>query len=152
MPAIFKRAAIGMSFLAVALAVPSSAMASTVQVGPAVAIPASASSCNPDPVADVSECTAVSGSGDFIGTLSGHARGIDLVSNEDRLHIQLYVATTNDTIKNCGTFNLTPTSETGPTCTWSAGDEASGQYCSRVWKNNGNNNFSALSSECINVS
>lgn len=116
-----------------------------------IARPDSASSCNPDPFAAVTECTQVIGEGLEVNSLSGKA-----LSNVDyritEVHIQLYGP--HGTIKNCGEFTLNAFA-TGPTCTWNnphpETNVTAGDYCSRAWQKVTSGHYTDLSNECIDV-
>jgi hypothetical protein len=113
--------------------------------------PDSDASCNPDPFAAVTECTAVVGEGLEINSIAGAA-----LSNVDYritdVHIEIYGP--HGLIHNCAEFNLGAFA-TGPTCIWNNPTPkthvTAGDYCSRAWQKITDNDYIDLSNECIDV-
>ena len=113
-------------------------------------IPRSGTDCNPNPLAAVSECTTVLGSGLKISQITGIA-----ISNVDynitEVHIQIYGP--KGTIHNCPNITLQAFSTAG--CTWPNPNPnatmAAGDYCSTAWEHIAGGNYARLSTECINV-
>jgi hypothetical protein len=114
------------------------------------AIPASATDCNPTPLAAVSECTTVLGSGLKISQITGIA-----ISNVDytitQVHIEIYGP--NGLIHNCPNINIGAYDTAG--CTWKNPtpntNRTGGDYCSEAWEHITGSYYAKLSTECINV-
>ena len=147
------KAAAGTAALAIAVVVPASAAtASTAAsshsaVASASVSPDNSSECNPNPVAAVTECTTVTGSTNFIDTLSGFAFN-NLPETLDSIHIELYGP--GGEIKRCDPENI-PGGGKSDVCLWSNPNPhiavTSGNYCSRAIDSSGD----YLSNECIDV-
>ena len=116
------------------------------------------SSCNDNVVTEFRECTSLtySGGGAYIVSLTGYATNANvLLSPAPKVHIELYSTATGSTvlIKNCaqvtvGTFDSTPK------CTWNGStnvDYPSGDYCSRVWWNEGGGLYEDMANECVRL-
>lgn len=99
---------------------------------------------------DLYLCNDVQGSGLHITSMTA-----SVSSQSDReydaLHIQLYGPA--GTIKNCAVFNLDYSDAyTSPVCGWYPNkNERAGDYCARVWQDNGGGNYTSLLTECVGV-
>jgi hypothetical protein len=145
LPASAATAATGTSTTGTSTTVRSADQASLSQ-----AIPESATDCNPNPLAAVSECTTVLGSGLKISQITGIA-----ISNVDytitQVHIEIYGP--NGVIHNCPNINLPAFDTAG--CTWlnphPNTNMTGGDYCSTAWEHIAGGNYARLSTECIDV-
>lgn len=147
----------GAALIATILALPANAattatgISTTARSGDQVQlIPESGTDCNPNPVATVSECTTVLGSGLKISQITGIA--ISNVSNNiPQVHIQIYGP--KGTIHNCPNITLQAFSTAG--CTWPNpkpnATMPGGDYCSTAWEHIAGDYYARLSTECINV-
>jgi hypothetical protein len=76
----------------------------------------------------VNQCTKTTGSGLTLGTLSGWAR--DDTGGAYTAHEEL--TGPSGLLKNCGNYQA-KNGLTGPTCSYTAGKVAAGNYCSITW-------------------
>jgi hypothetical protein len=150
----------GAALLTMILALPASAATAAPRTGATAhsagqaslsqVIPRSATNCNPNPLAAVSECTTVLGGGLKISQITGIA-----ISNVDytitEVHIEIYGP--NGLIHNCPNINLGAFSTAG--CTWlnphPNTNMTGGDYCSTAWEHIVGSYYARLSTECINV-
>ena len=153
-------AAAGAALIATILALPANAATAATgtsttarsadQASLSQVIPKSATNCNPNPLAAVSECTTVLGKGLKISQITGIA-----ISNVDftitQVHIEIYGP--HGLIHNCPNINLQAFSTAG--CTWlnphPNTNMTGGDYCSTAWEHIAGNHYAKLSTECINV-
>jgi len=126
------------------------ATARSVQAELVQARPDSGSDCNPTPLAAVSECTTVLGSGLKISQITGIA-----ISNVDyditEVHIEIYGP--HGAIHNCPNITLGAYSTAG--CTYKNAapnaNNVAGDYCSEAWEHISGSYYAKLSTECIDV-
>jgi hypothetical protein len=117
-----------------------------------VAIPRTATNCNPNPLQSANECTTVVGTGTYVDSISGVTFS-NVPYNITRVHIQIYRASDGHTFKNCSEFTL-PGFGKGPVCLWVNPTPhvhvPAGDYCSKAWEFTGSG-YVELSAECVNV-
>lgn len=128
----------------------SAAVASPGHASHAMAVPLTATECNPNPIQSANECTTVVGTGLYVDHISG-----TLFSNslEDltKIHIQIYGP--HGTLHNCAQFTLPALGVSDP-CLWlnptPSVHVTAGNYCSRAWQKIGSA-FYVVSTECVDV-
>jgi hypothetical protein len=109
---------------------------------------ASATNCNQPMPLSVQECTAISGSGLHINSMSGWANSYQayVIPN---VHIELEGP--NGLIKNCSQHNV-PIGGSTPVCTWSPNhNEKAGLYCSTAWEHPSGGGYVKIASVCVDV-
>lgn len=149
------------TFLGTLLAAPAGAAVTSARIIPAAFTHSGApvnsrrvAPCNPDPFAEVSECTEVNHTGLKIRSIQGQTQNNQTPPPIRHLHIEIFYAGKKPRlIHNCGTFTLDKTG--GPVCTWHNPHPnhrmQAGNYCSEVWQKDAPHHYTVLSVECIHV-
>jgi hypothetical protein len=115
---------------------------------PASPAVAAGSWCHPATQSFPQPCISTTGTGLYIGTLSGWGNNATLISYQG-VHIELYGP--NGLIKNCPDFNLSPGYST-PVCSWSPNhNEPAGTYGQTIWLRTGTNSYRSLSGITVGV-
>lgn len=136
--------ALGAGLVIVIVSLPaSSAVASS-----AVASPNAVSVCHPGTLSFPQPCISVTGSGLYIGTLSGWDNN-STGTSWPNLHIEL--TGPNGLIKNCPEFNL-QVGRGSPVCSWSPNhNEPAGTYGQTTWMRTGTNSYRKLTGITVGV-